>query len=300
MPEGLITKALSGYYYVLPDDRQKAEPVQCRARGIFKKRGLSPLVGDRVVFSFSSGGEGTVDELLPRRTELVRPPVANIDTALLVFAVTEPDITMSLLDKFLVHTEKAGLATMICLTKADLFEGDSELKRRIARLQDVYGAAGYRVLLCSERTGEGIDEVLQALTGRMSVLSGQSGVGKSSLLNRLIPGLDLETSEISLRLGRGRHTTRHVELIAHPGGGWIADTPGFSQLDFADIEAEELSRYFIEMAPLAGACKFRGCLHRSEPGCAVLGALEQGAIERSRYDNYLQFVEEIRERKRKY
>jgi len=303
MPEGLIVKALSGYYYVLPSTINGAtqETIQCRARGIFKKRGLTPLVGDRVVYMLTDGGEGTVDELLPRETELVRPPIANVDTALLVFAVTEPDITLSLLDKFLVHTEKAGLHTIICLTKSDLLgQVDVKLDEEIASLREIYTMIGYPVLLCSAKTGEGSAEVLQALAGKITVLSGQSGVGKSSLLNRLIPGLQLETNMISERLGRGKHTTRHVELIAHPQGGWIADTPGFSQLDFTGIEAEELSHYFAEMSPLADTCKFRGCLHRGEPDCAVREAMASGTVAQSRYDHYLQFVEEIRERKRRY
>ena len=303
MPTGLITKALSGFYYVLPDEGGTG-PIQCRARGIFKKRGLTPLVGDRVIYSMTDGGEGTVDELLPRTTELIRPPVANVDTALLVFAVSEPEISLTLLDKFLVHTEKAGLQTIICLTKSDLLDDgsdtDSDAAIRIAQIQKIYGDMGYSVLLCSAKGGVGTEEVLRALEGKVTVFSGQSGVGKSSLLNRLIPGLQQETGEISNRLGRGKHTTRHVEFIRHPMGGYVADTPGFSQLDFEGIEAEQLSRYFADMSPLMDQCKFRGCLHRGEPDCAVLQAVNGGQIEQSRYDNYLQFVEEIRERKRRY
>lgn len=299
MPLGLITKALSGYYYVLPDDGEQSV-IQCRARGIFKKRGLTPLVGDRVVYSMASDDEGTVDELLPRKSELIRPPIANVDTALLVFAVTQPDISLALLDKFLVHTERAKLRTILCLTKSDLLADDPELAQRIDTLSAAYEAMGYAVLRCSAVSGEGLTAVSDALRGCMTVFSGQSGVGKSSLLNQLVPGINLETGEISNRLGRGRHTTRHVELIAHPDGGFIADTPGFSQLDFADIEAEELSLYFAEMAPLMEACKFRGCLHLSEPDCAVRAALQEGRIQHSRYDHYAQFVQEIRDRKRRY
>jgi ribosome biogenesis GTPase len=301
MPLGLITKALSGYYYVLPDDRPDDAPLQCRARGVFKNRGLSPLVGDEVVFSETENGEGTVVELLPRRTELIRPPIANVDTALLVFAVTEPEITMSLLDKFLVHTERAGLSSIICLSKADLLEkADSQLTARIAHIQDLYTKIGYTVLLCSAKSGFGMNEVKDALAGKKTVFSGQSGVGKSSLINRLIPGLKIETNAISNRLGRGKHTTRHVEFIRHPASGWIADTPGFSQLDFAGIEADELGQCFIEMNQLAEPCKFRGCLHRSEPGCEVLAALEEDEIDKNRYKHYLQFLEEIRERRPRY
>lgn len=301
MPVGLITKALSGYYYVLPDEGSSKELIQCRARGIFKKKGLSPLVGDRVKYNLTENGEGTVDELLPRKSELVRPPVANVDTALLVFAVAEPDITLSLLDKFLVHTEKAGLRTIICLSKSDLLVNDNDgLAERIKRIRATYEKIGYKVLLCSVKSGDGISEVLDAITGYVTVFSGQSGVGKSSLLNRIIPGLNLDTGAISSRLGRGKHTTRHVEFIPLSTDGWVADTPGFSQLDFEGIEAGQLSSYFVEMAPLAGGCKFRGCLHRGEPECKVAAAVRKSAVEQSRYDHYLQFVEEIRERKRRY
>lgn len=300
MPEGLIVKALSGYYYVRPDDG--GEQVQCRARGIFRKKGDSPLVGDRVRFTPTENGEGSVDELLPRTSELVRPPVANIDVALLVFAVAEPELSRLLLDKFLVHVEQAGLRPLICLTKGDLlakpeYERQSE---EIAALRRDYERAGYTVLLCSAKTGDGAEALLEQLAGRTTVCSGQSGVGKSSLLNRLIPGLRLETNEISSRLGRGKHTTRHVELVAHPQGGYIADTPGFSQLDFDAIEAEQLTSCFIDLAAFAGGCKFRGCLHRSEPGCAVREAVADGRIARTRYEHYVLFVEEIKDRKRRF
>jgi len=299
MPTGLIVKALSGYYYVLPDGG--GDPVQCRARGVFKKKGVTPLVGDRVRFA-AAGGEGTVDEVLPRTSELIRPPVANADTMLLVASVAKPDLSMLLLDRFLVHAEHAGLTALIVLTKEDLLETEAAASGDdpIRRAKDVYGAAGYTVLSCSARRGTGLDEVRRALAGRLTVVAGQSGVGKSSLLNAIIPGLALQTGEVSDKLGRGRHTTRHVELIAHPDGGFIADTPGFSQLDFFGIEAGGLSACFPEMAALADRCRFRGCLHRSEPGCAVAEAAAAGRIAESRYRHYLQFLDEIRQTKRRY
>jgi ribosome biogenesis GTPase len=301
MPEGLIVKALSGYYYVLPLASGE-DIVQCRARGIFKKRGVSPLVGDRVIFGLTENGEGMVDEILPRTTELNRPPIANVELAFLVFAVAEPDLNTQLLDKFLVHTEKAGLQTAICLSKADLLTKpeSSDLRVRMEEIQQRYEAIGYPVLRCSIKTGEGSEEILRYLSGKITVFSGQSGVGKSSLLNRLVPGLQLETNAISNKLGRGKHTTRHVELITHPSGGLIADTPGFSQLDFEGIEADELGRYFADFASLFDNCKFRGCLHRNEPDCAVAQAVAKGSIHQSRYEHYLLFLEEIRERKKRY
>ncbi|MFE5319668.1 ribosome small subunit-dependent GTPase A [Paenibacillus sp. NPDC056579] len=310
MPAGLIVKALSGYYYVLSDDNEVMSSIQCRARGIFKKRGVSPLVGDRVLYELTENGEGTVDEIMPRTSELVRPPVANVELVVLVFAVQEPALNLQLLDKFLVHTESAGLNTIICLTKQDLIsEEDGEapkskgemLPAGMEHIMQLYESIGYQVIATSAKCGIGVDAVLEQLAGRISVFAGQSGVGKSSLLNAMVPGLQLETNQISMKLGRGKHTTRHVELIRLTNGGLVADTPGFSQLDFLQIEAaEELSSCFKEFQPYAADCKFRGCLHQHEPDCKVIEAKEQGAIAASRYDNYLQFLGEIKERKRRY
>jgi len=301
MPEGMIIKALSGYYYVRPDEG--GDPVQCRARGIFKKRGVSPLVGDRVKFSETENGEGIVDEILPRSTELVRPPVANVDLAVLVFSVVHPDLNLLLLDKFLVHTESAGLDALIVFTKFDAADGEPDRERIVESVEaarQLYESIGYGSLVTSARRGEGIEELKRRLSGRISVFAGQSGVGKSSLLNALVPGLKLETSEISKKLGRGRHTTRHVELVPLPGGGYVADTPGFSQLDFTELGVDEIGSCFREFRELAEGCKFRGCTHVHEPGCAVLAAKERGEIAESRYANYLEFMTEWKENRRRY
>jgi ribosome biogenesis GTPase len=301
MPEGMIIKALSGYYYVRPDEG--GDPVQCRARGIFKKRGVSPLVGDRVKFSETENGEGIVDEILPRSTELVRPPVANVDLAVLVFSVVHPDLNLLLLDKFLVHTESAGLDALIVFTKFDAADGEPDRERIVESVdaaRQLYESIGYGALVTSARRGEGIEELKRRLSGRISVFAGQSGVGKSSLLNALVPGLKLETSEISKKLGRGRHTTRHVELVPLPGGGYVADTPGFSQLDFTELGVDEIGSCFREFRELAEGCKFRGCTHVHEPGCAVLAAKERGEIAESRYANYLEFMTEWKENRRRY
>ncbi|WP_123039968.1 ribosome small subunit-dependent GTPase A [Cohnella candidum] len=301
MPEGTIMKALSGYYYVLGD--QGGEPVQCRARGIFKKRGESPLVGDRVLYSETENGEGTVDEIKPRRTELVRPPVANADLAVLVFSVVHPDLNLPLLDKFLVHIEHAGLDSVLVWTKADRIpegpEGD-EARRTMENARDLYRSIGYEVLVTSAKAGLGIAELESRLSGHIAVFAGQSGVGKSSLLNALVPGLELQTNEISEKLGRGKHTTRHVELVPLSGGGLVADTPGFSQLDFAELGVEEIGSNFREFRELSGGCKFRGCTHIHEPGCAVQQAVERGEAAESRYENYKAFMAEWKEKPRRY
>jgi len=302
-PIGRIVRALSGYYYVLPEQSARSDaPIQCRARGIFKKRGESPLVGDLVRFGVTENGEGTVDEIMPRTSELVRPPVANIDLAVLVFSVTEPSLNLQLLDKFLAHIEYAGIQTMLCLSKQDLTDGGEspdEAKRAMDEVVRIYEPIGYDVLITSSKLGGGTGELLQRLNGHLAVFAGQSGVGKSSLLNALVPGLTLETSAISSRLGRGKHTTRHVELI-DIGGGYVADTPGFSQLDFAELGIGELGSCFREMRELAPSCKFRGCTHIHEPGCAVLDALEEGRVAPSRHANYAQFMAEMKEKKRRY
>src|SRR5690606_9422808 len=307
MLPGVIVKALSGYYYVQPHDNQtSSSTVQCRARGVFKKKGLTPLVGDEVYYVLTENGEGTVVELLPRSTELIRPPVANVDLAVLVFSVVEPSLNFQLLDKFLVHIEHAGIKPLLVLSKQDFAmseEAETQLKEEakssLEAVKRIYGKLGYEIYSTSSVEHEGIGALHERLKGHVAVFAGQSGVGKSSLLNALVPGLTLETNEISNKLGRGKHTTRHVELI-DIGGGYVADTPGFSQLDFQELGISDLSYGFIEMRELSPNCKFRGCTHVQEPGCAVLDAVENGEIESSRHEHYLAFLTELKEQKRRY
>jgi len=306
MLPGVIVKALSGYYYVQPqDDRSPSSTVQCRARGVFKKKGLTPLVGDEVFYVLTENGEGTVTELLPRSTELIRPPVANVDLAVLVFSVVEPSLNLQLLDKFLVHIEHAGIKPLLVLSKQDFAsnEQSSELQMEasasLEAVKRIYGKLGYEIYSTSSIEHEGIAALHERLKGHVAVFAGQSGVGKSSLLNALVPGLSLETNEISNKLGRGKHTTRHVELI-DIGGGYVADTPGFSQLDFTELCISDLSYGFVEMRELSPDCKFRGCTHVQEPGCAVLDALQSGHVESSRHEHYLAFLTELKEQKRRY
>lgn len=305
MLNGRIIKALSGFYYVLPDTASKLDGsavVQCRARGVFKNKGITPLVGDLVRFEYTDNGDGTVTEIDSRYTELVRPPIANVNLAVLVFSVVEPSWNATLLDKFLVHTESAGLHAIIVLTKTDLLHEPAfaDEVNHVNELRQRYEKIGYPIIEVSSRANSGVEQVREALKGKLAVLAGQSGVGKSSLVNALMPGLKLETNEISNKLGRGKHTTRHVELIALSEETWLADTPGFSQLDFLQVEAEGLSACFPEFIPLAETCKFRGCLHHREPKCSVIEAVARGQVNQERYENYLQFLTEIQEKKRRY
>lgn len=293
MPKGRIIKALSGYYYV--KDNKTDHVWQCRARGVFKKRKISPLVGDEVEYECGQNGEGTVTEVLPRKNELLRPSVANIDQALLVFSIHQPDFHSLLLDKFLTHIERANIKPLICITKVDLVSSPLVTFPELT----VYERIGYPLYFVSNKTKTGLFEVGEALKNRVTVFAGQSGVGKSSLLNALNPTLDLETGTVSERLGRGKHTTRHVELIPLPQGGYVADTPGFSQLDFDQIEPEELAHFFVEFDTFAARCKFRACLHVNEPKCAVKAGVESGDIAEHRYAHYLQFLTLIQNEKKK-
>jgi ribosome biogenesis GTPase len=290
MPEGRIIKALSGYYYVL----DQGVLWQCRARGLFKKKGISPLVGDWVDYDQERNQEGYVTHVHPRSTQLVRPPIANVDQAVLVFSLAEPGLSLQLLDRFLVHTESSGVDPIICLSKADLVDHDDQEAKKL------YEQMGYKVVVTDKDNMDVVGTLYDLLTGRISVFAGQSGVGKSTLLNLLLPKAHLITGLVSERLGRGKHTTRHVELLPI-GDGWVADTPGFSNLDFFDIdEPHQLSQYFIDMRRYIPDCKFRGCLHTGEPQCAVQKALDKGEIAPSRYHHYKIFLDELKDKKRRY
>jgi ribosome biogenesis GTPase / thiamine phosphate phosphatase len=293
MPEGKIIKALSGFYYVLGDEGI----IQCRGRGVFRKNKVTPLVGDEVVYQAENDLEGYVLEVKERKNELVRPPIANVDKAILVFSAVEPDFSTTLLDRFLVLVEFNHITPIICITKMDLAKETNESK--LDEFVADYRNAGYNVVLTSSETELGIEDLLPFLEGDISVFAGQSGVGKSSLLNVLRPDLELKTDDISSHLGRGKHTTRHVELIK-VGDGLVADTPGFSSLEFTGIEVEDLAYCFPEIHRVGEQCKFRGCLHLSEPKCAVKEAVEAKEIPEYRYQHYKDFLQEIKDRKPRY
>ncbi|TYS91095.1 ribosome small subunit-dependent GTPase A [Rossellomorea aquimaris] len=293
MPEGKIVKALSGFYYVLSE----GSVTQCRGRGNFRINKITPLVGDYVEFQAENKTDGYILKVNDRKNELVRPPIANVDQAILVFSASEPDFSPALLDRFLVLVESKEIEPLICVTKMDLLTSDQTNK--IERYVKDYRSFGYEVLMTSSKTEHGVEELTPYLRDKISVFAGQSGVGKSSLLNALKPELELKTAMISSHLGRGKHTTRHVELIDIEDG-LVADTPGFSSLEFSELEIEELPQCFPEMVEVSDDCKFRGCLHINEPKCAVKAAVEAGEIPNYRYDHYLTFHKEIKDRKPRY
>ena len=275
--QGIIIKSLAGFYYVEAD----GQVYQTRARGNFRKKGQTPYVGDFVDFSAEDQSEGYILKIHERKNSLVRPPIVNIDQAVVIMSAKEPDFNANLLDRFLVLLEQKTIEPLIYISKLDLLEDCSQLDAYKA----IYEKIGYPFLYS-------LEELLPHLENKVTVFMGQTGVGKSTLLNRIAPELALETGQISDSLGRGRHTTRAVSFY-NVNGGKIADTPGFSSLDYEVKESELLNDCFPELAEVSQGCKFRNCTHTHEPACAVQLALETGQVAQSRYDNYLQFLSEI-------
>jgi|SRR5690625_4612667 len=290
MKEGKIVKALSGFYYV----QSEGTIYPCKGRGVFRKREITPLVGDYVAFDSKNK---YIIKIMERKNELNRPPIANIDQALIVSSAKKPKFSALLLDRFLVMIESIGIKPIIFINKMDLVE-DTRLEI-FEKIKSTYEDIGYQVELISSIEDSNLPEIAHYFENKTTVIAGQSGVGKSSILNKLNPSLFIETDEISERLGRGKHTTRHVELV-EVCGGLIADTPGFSTVDFAHIEAEQLSDFFPEMKRKKINCKFRGCLHNKEPHCAIKQAVNDCVILKTRYNHYLTFLEEIETRKPRY
>lgn len=290
---GLVTQAIGGICTV---HTRAGEVIQCRPRGRIKKEGLRVLPGDVVRFSDLDDGEGVVEEVLPRRSLLKRPYIANVDQVVIVVALAEPTPNLDLLDRLLVAADDQGLSAMIVWNKADLVTpGQADVFER------TYAKAGFTTVRTSRKKNQGLGELLAGLGGHLTVLTGASGVGKSSLLNWLFQDERFETGSISTKLQRGRHTTRSVELVPMPKSGWIADSPGFSVLDLTDMPKERLSSAYPEMELLKDECKFSGCLHRTEPGCRVRAAMGEGRIDRGRYERYLRLVAELEEiERRKY
>lgn len=290
--QGKIVKGIAGFYYV---HVVESGVYECKAKGIFRKDGIKPLVGDDVELEIldEKDREGNITAVLPRKNELIRPAVANIDQALVVFAVKKPEPHFNLLDRFLVMMESREIPAVLCFNKADMAT-DPELKQ----LKDIYAGCGYPLLFTSAKEEENIAELKIFLKGKTTAIAGPSGVGKSSLINLVQSEIRMETGSISRKIERGRHTTRHSELIVIGENSYIMDTPGFSSLYISDIEKESLKYCFPEFAPYEGRCRFSGCDHVHEPDCAVKEAVEKGIISRKRYDNYLSLYRELQERKR--
>ena len=291
--KGKIIKGIAGFYYVAVAGSGIYE---CRARGIFRKQKRKPLVGDDVVVELISENEktGNVVETLPRMNEMLRPAVANVGQALILFAMQHPDPNFMLLDRFLISAQLQHVPCRICFNKADTAEQGT-----MDRIAAAYAHCGCSVDFISVRTGEGLERVREYVRGTTTVLAGPSGVGKSSLTNALLGSEHMETGEISKKLARGKNTTRHAELIRISENTYICDTPGFSSLETSGLTKEELQDYYAEFSPYIGTCRFQGCAHMSEPDCAVRRAVEDGSISRDRYDSYRTIYEELADAERR-
>ncbi len=292
MAQGKIRKGIAGFYYV---DAAGSGVYECKAKGIFRKEDQKPLVGDEVEFQVISEEEktGNITEILPRKNELIRPAVANVDQVLVVFAVTKPEPHLNLLDRFLVNMERYHVPCRICFNKVDLAR-----EGQVERLEDIYKKTGYPYTFISVKTGENLASLSEAFRGKTTVLAGPSGAGKSSILNYFCPDAGMETGEISRKISRGKNTTRHSELFSAGENTYLCDTPGFSSLLIDDFDKEELKQYFPEFAPYEGQCRFLDCEHLNEPDCAVKKAVEDGEIAQERYCDYVALYEELKEKRR--
>ena len=291
---GKIIKGIAGFYYVHDGHETVYE---CRAKGIFRSRGIKPVVGDNVEFVVldEEKAEVSIEEILPRKNVLVRPASANVDQALVVFAITQPEPNLNLLDRFLIMMEAQEVPVTICFNKTDLGEEDRQEEYR-----KTYEQAGYPVLFVSSREEAGVECIREVLRGKTTILAGPSGVGKSSLTNQILPKAVMETGSISEKIKRGKHTTRHAELFCVEENTYLCDTPGFSSMYLEDIESGALKYYFPEFEPFADACKFQAdCVHIGEPVCGVKDALESGKLSESRYENYRILYQELREKERR-
>ncbi|HJA71812.1 MAG TPA: ribosome small subunit-dependent GTPase A [Candidatus Lachnoclostridium stercoravium] len=289
---GKIIKGIAGFYYVHDG---KSDVFQCKAKGVFRNRKIKPLVGDDVEFEITDekDKEGNITEILPRKNSLIRPAVANIDQAIVVFALMDPEPNLNLLDRFLVMMETQQIPVTICFNKADLTKAGEEEKYRA-----IYEPAGYDVIFISVYEKEGMDEIRKRIAGKTTVLAGPSGVGKSSLTNCLYPEAEMETGSVSEKIRRGRHTTRHSQLFFLGEKTFMMDTPGFSSMYVEDMEAGDLKEYFPEFKQYEDGCRFLGCVHVGEKICGIKEAVEGGKISRSRYDNYVLMYQELKEKRR--
>jgi ribosome biogenesis GTPase len=289
MKEGVILKGIGGFYDVMSDNKV----YRCRPRGRFRKLGITPMIGDRVQFASESPmAEGVLEEILPRKNTLIRPSVANIDNLALVVAATQPAPDLYLIDKLMISAERMGISILLIINKIDLAE-PSELDE----LMSQYSPTGYPIYCVSGKFGIGMEDLSKALMG-ITTFAGQSGVGKSTIINKLDPAKNLETGHISEKIKRGKHTTRHVELMMLPYGGMVVDTPGFSQVELMNFDPIELQECYPEFEQYRHDCYFNGCLHISEPNCRVRLAIEEGNMSEGRYMRYVHIIKEIKENRR--
>ncbi len=290
--QGKIIKGIAGFYYIHAENGQVYE---CKAKGAFRKQKIKPLVGDMVRIAVLDEAEhlGNVEEILPRKNELIRPAVANIDMALVIFAAAKPEPNFNLLDRFLCMMEFQNVPVTICFNKADLVD-----EEKIEEYRRIYEPAGYRLMSTCTRTGEGVDAVKALLHGKTTTVAGPSGVGKSSLINALQSDVQMQTGVISDKIDRGKHTTRHSEIVPVMEDSYIMDTPGFSSMDVPGFEKEDLWTCFPEFREYEPYCKFQGCSHINEPDCGVKEALAEGKISSVRYENYKLLYEELKNMKK--
>lgn len=290
--QGKIIKGISGFYYV---HVVHSGIYECKAKGVFRNRNIKPLVGDNVLIEVldEENKIGNIISINKRQNELIRPAVSNISQALVVFAIANPMPNLNLLDRFLVMMEKNDIDTIICFNKIDLVS-----EEEVVKLRDIYVKAGYHVMFTSTKNGMGIEDIIRVISGKTTAFAGPSGVGKSSLLNKILPEANSQTGEISEKIKRGKHTTRHTEIFNVSEDTYIMDTPGFSSLYVNDFEKEDLQYYFKEFNEYLNDCRFVGCAHINEPDCMVKKAVEEGKIDKTRYDNYLLLYDEIKNKKR--
>lgn len=286
MIEGIINKGIGGFYYVKTAHKEYV----CRARGKIKNEQVNPLVGDHVEINIvdEAADEGVIEAILPRKTELLRPNVSNVDQAIIVFAIKNPDPNMILLDKMILLAENSHLDIVICFNKCDLDDTG-----KFDELCNIYNAAGYTILRTSTKAKLGLDDLKDVLKDKISVFSGPSGVGKSSLLNTIEKGMKLQTGELSQKIKRGKHTTRHSELMPLSNGGYVVDTPGFTSLSLQEIPVEDLPHLFPDFEAAAELCQFDDCKHLNEPKCGVKDAVENKEIHKTRYEAYVYIYKEL-------
>ncbi|MCR4757675.1 MAG: ribosome small subunit-dependent GTPase A [Butyrivibrio sp.] len=292
--QGKILKGIAGFYYIETSDEKIYE---CKAKGIFRKDNIKPMVGDDVEIDIIDEEKriGNIIRILPRRAQLLRPPVANVDQAVILFAIVKPDPNYNLLDRFLIMMRQQNLPVIICFNKQDIASEEEKQK-----LTESYENCGYKVLFISVKEDKGLDDLKALLKGKTTTLAGPSGVGKSSLLNKLVPDADMQIGELSRKIERGKNTTRHSELffvkeLSDEGfDTFIIDTPGFTSLELRDVSVETLMQYYPEFEAYEPECRFGGCSHIAEPDCGVKNALEKGLISKVRYDNYKLLYEELR------